>query len=309
MPSFTFYASAEAIPPTGATPVFCDVDPDTMLRHRRDRARRADAAHEGGDRGRPVRQPGADRRDRGARRAGRRGRRAGGGREARPRAPPARSARSRRSRSSPRRTSAASATAARSRPTTTRSPSAARVLRFHGSRDKVTYERIGWNSRLDELQAAILRVLLPQLDGWCDAAPRGRRALRGRRPRRARRAAGADAGRRRRPGTCTSCATRSADALERGAARRGHRRARLLPHAAAPPGGDRAVGPRRPRRCPSPTRSPRTHLAIPMSPLLDRAAADEVVARRARARRLAQPPPCASGSTSPTPRTCSSCGR
>src|SRR3954452_24229865 len=30
VPSFTFYASAEAIPPTGPTPVFCDVDPDTM---------------------------------------------------------------------------------------------------------------------------------------------------------------------------------------------------------------------------------------------------------------------------------------
>ena len=29
VPSFTFYASAEAIPPTGATPVFCDIDPDT----------------------------------------------------------------------------------------------------------------------------------------------------------------------------------------------------------------------------------------------------------------------------------------
>src|SRR5436190_15802349 len=29
VPSFTFYASAEAIPPTGATPVFCDVDPET----------------------------------------------------------------------------------------------------------------------------------------------------------------------------------------------------------------------------------------------------------------------------------------
>src|SRR5262249_9203416 len=31
VPSFTFYASAEAIPPTGAKPVFCDVDPDTMM--------------------------------------------------------------------------------------------------------------------------------------------------------------------------------------------------------------------------------------------------------------------------------------
>ena len=30
VPSFTFYASAEAIPPTGAKPVFCDVDPVTF---------------------------------------------------------------------------------------------------------------------------------------------------------------------------------------------------------------------------------------------------------------------------------------
>jgi len=30
VPSFTFYASAEAIPPTGATPVFCDIDPQTF---------------------------------------------------------------------------------------------------------------------------------------------------------------------------------------------------------------------------------------------------------------------------------------
>src|SRR5205085_5048414 len=30
VPSYTFYASAEAIPPTGARPVFCDVDPQTF---------------------------------------------------------------------------------------------------------------------------------------------------------------------------------------------------------------------------------------------------------------------------------------
>ncbi len=48
----------------------------------------------------------------------------------------------------------------------------ARALRFHGSRDKQTFQYVGYNSRLDELQAAILRVLLPELDGWCD----GRRA-------------------------------------------------------------------------------------------------------------------------------------
>jgi dTDP-4-amino-4,6-dideoxygalactose transaminase len=44
----------------------------------------------------------------------------------------------------------------------------ARILRFHGSTDKVTYTDVGYNSRLDELQAAALRVLLPELDGWND---------------------------------------------------------------------------------------------------------------------------------------------
>jgi dTDP-4-amino-4,6-dideoxygalactose transaminase len=41
-----------------------------------------------------------------------------------------------------------------------------RVLRFHGSRDKVDFELVGYNSRLDELQAAFLRLFLPELDGW-----------------------------------------------------------------------------------------------------------------------------------------------
>ena len=52
----------------------------------------------------------------------------------------------------------------------------------------------------------------------------------------------------------------------------------------------------------------RTHLAIPMNPLLDRAAADEVVAAVREGlsdERRAAERPCASGSTSPTPRTCS----
>jgi dTDP-4-amino-4,6-dideoxygalactose transaminase len=42
----------------------------------------------------------------------------------------------------------------------------ARALRFHGSRDKRHFQYVGYNSRLDELQAAVLRVLLPHLDGW-----------------------------------------------------------------------------------------------------------------------------------------------
>jgi dTDP-3-amino-3,4,6-trideoxy-alpha-D-glucose transaminase len=42
----------------------------------------------------------------------------------------------------------------------------ARLLRFHGSMDKQTFTEVGYNSRLDEMQAAVLRVLLPELDGW-----------------------------------------------------------------------------------------------------------------------------------------------
>ena len=41
-----------------------------------------------------------------------------------------------------------------------------RLLRFHGSRDKQLFEAVGYNSRLDELQAAALRLFLPQVDGW-----------------------------------------------------------------------------------------------------------------------------------------------
>jgi dTDP-4-amino-4,6-dideoxygalactose transaminase len=41
-----------------------------------------------------------------------------------------------------------------------------RLLRFHGSRAKKDFELIGYNSRLDELQAAALRLFLPRLEGW-----------------------------------------------------------------------------------------------------------------------------------------------
>ena len=46
-----------------------------------------------------------------------------------------------------------------------------RMLAFHGSRDKTAFDFVGYNFRLDELQASFLRVFLTQLDGW----NRGRR--------------------------------------------------------------------------------------------------------------------------------------
>ncbi len=45
----------------------------------------------------------------------------------------------------------------------------ARRLRLHGSDDKQTFVEVGYNSRLDELQAAVLRILLPELDAWNEA--------------------------------------------------------------------------------------------------------------------------------------------
>jgi dTDP-3-amino-3,4,6-trideoxy-alpha-D-glucose transaminase len=165
VPSFTFYASAEAIPPTGATPVFCDIDPetycvtaDTVRAVLTPRTKAVIAVHLFGNiapiaeleaLGVPVLEDAAQ---------------AAGSH-------------------SPTGRPGALGTAATfsffpsknlgcfgdGGAITTSDPDIAeraRVLRFHGSHDKVSYQQIGCNSRLDELQAAVLRVELPHLDTW-----------------------------------------------------------------------------------------------------------------------------------------------
>jgi dTDP-4-amino-4,6-dideoxygalactose transaminase len=168
VPSFTFWASAEAIPPTGAVPVFCDVDPDTMCVTAETvkavltpKTKAVIVVHLFGNvapvaeieaLGVPVLEDAAQ---------------------------------------------AAGSTSAAGRPgalgtiatfsfypsknlgamgdggaITCRDADLAdrvRTLRFHGSKDKKDYVAIGYNSRLDEIQAAILRVQLPHLDKWAAA--------------------------------------------------------------------------------------------------------------------------------------------
>jgi dTDP-4-amino-4,6-dideoxygalactose transaminase len=59
----------------------------------------------------------------------------------------------------------------------------ARMLRVHGSRKKYYNEVVGYNSRLDTIQAAILRVKLPYVDAWntarCEVAKRYNELLAG----------------------------------------------------------------------------------------------------------------------------------
>ena len=46
------------------------------------------------------------------------------------------------------------------------------MIRDHGSRIRYLHEMMGVNARLDELQAAVLLIKMPHLEGWNAARQR-----------------------------------------------------------------------------------------------------------------------------------------
>jgi dTDP-3-amino-3,4,6-trideoxy-alpha-D-glucose transaminase len=165
VPSFTFYASAEAIPPTGARPVFCDIDletfcvtADTVKAALTPRTKAVIAVDLFGNvppideieaLGVPVLEDAA---------------------QALGTKSPAGPAGSLGTAATvsffPSKNLGCFGDGGAILTSDSELADSVRMLRFHGSRDKVRFERIGYNSRLDELQAAILRVQLPHLDEW-----------------------------------------------------------------------------------------------------------------------------------------------
>jgi dTDP-4-amino-4,6-dideoxygalactose transaminase len=173
VPSFTFYASAEAVPPTGARPVFCDVDPDTAcvtaetvaaaLTPRTKAVIVVDLfgnlapSEKIAALGVPVIEDAAQ---------------AAGSQTADGRRAGALGASLATFSFFPSKNLPAFGDGGAVVTDDDALADAVRMLRFHGSRDKVSFEEIGFNSRLDELQAALLRLELPHLDAWSE----GRRA-------------------------------------------------------------------------------------------------------------------------------------
>jgi dTDP-3-amino-3,4,6-trideoxy-alpha-D-glucose transaminase len=171
VPSFTFYASAEAIPPTGATPVFCDIDPDTycvtadtVRAALTPRTKAAIAVHLFGNvapvaeieaLGVPVLEDAAQ---------------AAG--SISPAGRPGALGSAATFSFFPSKNLGCYGDGGMITTSDEQIAERARILRFHGSHDKVSYEQVGYNSRLDELQAAILRVQLPHLDTWADGRRR-----------------------------------------------------------------------------------------------------------------------------------------
>src|SRR5215212_3474414 len=173
VPSFTFYASAEAIANMGAKPVFCDVDPhsfcvtrETVQAAMTDRTKAILSVDLFGrlapdlrGLGVPVVEDSAQ-----AHGARRDGRRAGTNGDAGTFS------------FFPSKNLGGLGDGGAIVTDDDEVAARARRLRFHGSTDKVTYTEVGYNSRLDELQAAVLRLLLPELDGWNEARRASARA-------------------------------------------------------------------------------------------------------------------------------------
>jgi dTDP-4-amino-4,6-dideoxygalactose transaminase len=169
VPSFSFYASAEAIPPTGARPVFCDIDPgtycvtgETVKAALSSRTKAVVAVHLFGNLapvaeiealGVPVLEDAAQAAGTSSA-AGRPGALGQAGTFS----------------FFPSKNLACFGDGGMITTADEAIAERARTLRFHGSRDKLRYQQVGYNSRLDELQAAILRVQLPYRTG-------GRRAV------------------------------------------------------------------------------------------------------------------------------------
>ena len=165
VPSFSYYASAEAIPPTGATPVFCDVDPVTYLSTAdqvkavmTERTKAVIAVHLFGNvapvaeieaLGVPVVEDAAQA-------AG------SSGADGRPGALGTIAAHS----FYPSKNLGAFGDGGAITTSDDELAEQVKMLRFHGSRDRVNHEVVGYNSRLDEMQAAVLRILLRELPTW-----------------------------------------------------------------------------------------------------------------------------------------------
>ena len=268
VPSFTFYASAEAIPLTGARPVFCDVDPetfcvtaDTVRAALTPRTKAVIVVHLFGNvapvadieaLGVPVLEDAAQ--AAGAKGAGALGTAATFS-------------------FFPSKNLGAFGDGGAISTSDDGIAERVRMLRFHGSRDKQTFELVGHNSRLDELQAAILRVQLPHLDAW--AAGRRRAAAHYEAERLGElvdlpRALGEPAWH------LYVVRHARADALAEalGAAGIGHKAYYRVPAHLQP--AMREYAPSGP--LPGTDEAARTHLAIPMSPVLSREQAAEVAA-------------------------------
>jgi dTDP-3-amino-3,4,6-trideoxy-alpha-D-glucose transaminase len=171
VPSFTFYASAEAIPPTGARPVFCDIDPatfcvtaETVRAALTPNTKAVIAVHLFGNVA-PIKEIealGVAVLEDAAQAAGSLG----------PDGRPGSLGTVATFSFYPSKNLGAFGDGGAITTNDAEVAERVRALRSHGSRDKQTFEQVGFNSRLDEIQAAILRVQLPHLDAWAD----GRRA-------------------------------------------------------------------------------------------------------------------------------------